>query len=72
MTGISNDMKISMSDMFYLGGPLSLRGFEMRGVGPQSESNALGSSVSINFVLLPCYRAFFQFVWQVHFFIFRV
>lgn len=46
MKGISNDMKLSMSDMYYLGGPLTLRGFQMRGVGPQSESNALGSTVS--------------------------
>lgn len=46
MKGISNDMKLSMSDMYYLGGPLTLRGFQMRGVGPQAESNALGSTVS--------------------------
>jgi len=39
----SNDWKVSMSDMYYLGGPLSLRGFQMRGVGPHAEGDALGS-----------------------------
>lgn len=69
MTGISNDMKISMSDMFYLGGPLSLRGFEMRGVGPQSESNALGSSVSRFFLVSLCYfLIFYLFVKNDNFF----
>ncbi|CAH0549617.1 unnamed protein product [Brassicogethes aeneus] len=43
MTPTSPDMKISMADMFYLGGPLSVRGFQLRGVGPHSEGNALGS-----------------------------
>ncbi|KAJ8956337.1 hypothetical protein NQ318_015075 [Aromia moschata] len=43
MSSLSNDMKISMSDMYYLGGPLSVRGFQMRGVGPHSDSDALGS-----------------------------
>lgn len=43
MRGLSNDMKISLSDMCYIGGPLSVRGFEMRGVGPHSDGNALGS-----------------------------
>lgn len=42
MSSISNDMKISMSDMYYLGGPLSIRGFQMRGVGPHSDGDALG------------------------------
>lgn len=46
MQSLSNDMKLTMSDMFYLGGPLNLRGFQMRGVGPQAEMNALGSTVS--------------------------
>ncbi|XP_018571936.1 sorting and assembly machinery component 50 homolog [Anoplophora glabripennis] len=44
MSSISNDMKISMSDMYYLGGPLCLRGFQMRGVGPHSDGDALGST----------------------------
>ncbi|KAJ8982214.1 hypothetical protein NQ317_013516 [Molorchus minor] len=43
MSSISNDMKIGMSDMYYLGGPLSIRGFDMRGVGPHSERDALGA-----------------------------
>lgn len=47
MKGISNDLKFGLSDMYFLGGPLSLRGFQMRGVGPQAELNALGSTVSV-------------------------
>ncbi|KAJ3652126.1 hypothetical protein Zmor_018119 [Zophobas morio] len=43
MRGLTNDMKIGMSDKYYLGGPLSLRGFRMRGVGPHSDGDALGS-----------------------------
>lgn len=43
LSGLGNDWKIGMSDMYYLGGPLSLRGFQMRGVGPHSEGDALGS-----------------------------
>lgn len=41
-----SDYLVSLSDMFYLGGPLSLRGFQTRGVGPRSEGDALGSNVS--------------------------
>lgn len=40
---LGDEWKVSMSDMYYLGGPLSLRGFQMRGVGPHSEGDALGS-----------------------------
>lgn len=47
MRGISNDLKIGLSDMFYIGGPLSVRGFQMRGIGPRSDSDALGSMVGI-------------------------
>ncbi|CAH1114993.1 unnamed protein product [Psylliodes chrysocephalus] len=43
MSGISNDLKISLADMYFLGGPLSMRGFQMRGVGPHSDGDALGS-----------------------------
>lgn len=46
LSGLTNDMKITMSDKFYLGGPLSIRGFQMRGIGPQAELNALGADVS--------------------------
>ncbi|CAL1547038.1 unnamed protein product [Lymnaea stagnalis] len=34
---------ISISDKFFLGGPLTLRGFSMRGCGPHSHDNALGA-----------------------------
>lgn len=33
----------SICDKFFLGGPLSLRGFNFRGVGPQANDNALGA-----------------------------
>ena len=34
----------SLCDNFFLGGPMSLRGFETRGVGPQAGRNAIGAS----------------------------
>lgn len=43
MRGIGNDMKIGLSDMFYLGGPLSFRGFQTRGAGPHSDGDATGA-----------------------------
>lgn len=36
-------MKISIADHFFLGGPMNLRGFAMRGCGPQVEGNAIGA-----------------------------
>jgi len=33
---------VTLSDHFYLGGPLNVRGFDTRGLGPSSEGNALG------------------------------
>ncbi|OXU26423.1 hypothetical protein TSAR_013800, partial [Trichomalopsis sarcophagae] len=44
LRGINNDMQISIADNFFLGGPLNLRGFEMRGVGPREEGHALGGN----------------------------
>ncbi len=40
----SNDLSKTMTvaDRFYLGGPLNVRGFEMRGLGPNVDANALG------------------------------
>ncbi len=35
---------VTIADKFFLGGPLSLRGFEMRGVGPESDGNSTGGS----------------------------
>lgn len=43
MRGLGNDMKLGLSDMFYLGGPLSLRGFQTRGAGPHSDGDATGA-----------------------------
>ena len=33
-----------ITDRFFIGGPLNLRGFRMNGVGPQSDGNALGAN----------------------------
>lgn len=48
LKAISPDKKILMCDQFYLGGPQTIRGFQMRGIGPHSDGNALGSDVSIS------------------------
>ncbi|KAK9745343.1 Omp85 superfamily domain [Popillia japonica] len=45
LKGLSNDMKIGITDKFFLGGPLDIRGFRMRGIGPRSDGNALGEDV---------------------------
>lgn len=45
LRGISNDMQISICDNFFLGGPLNLRGFDMRGCGPRLEGNSIGGDV---------------------------
>lgn len=37
------DSVTSITDRFFLGGPLTLRGFQLNGVGPHSEGNALGA-----------------------------
>lgn len=39
----SHDKAYNIADRFYLGGPLTLRGFETRGAGPHSEGSAVGS-----------------------------
>lgn len=43
MFNVGNDKKIGLCDRYYLGGPLSIRGFQMRGVGPHSDGDALGA-----------------------------
>ncbi|OWF52048.1 sorting and assembly machinery component 50 homolog [Mizuhopecten yessoensis] len=43
MWGLGRDKRVTVNDKFFLGGPLSLRGFQDRGVGPQVEGNALGA-----------------------------
>lgn len=44
MSSLSKDKKISISDLYYLGGPLSIRGFQTRGIGPHSNGDALGAT----------------------------
>ncbi len=41
---LEEDKTVTIADRFFLGGPLTLRGFEMRGVGPSSDGCALGGS----------------------------
>jgi len=36
---------ITLSDNFYLGGPLNVRGFDIRGVGPHSDGNSIGGTL---------------------------
>ncbi|CAF1091084.1 unnamed protein product [Brachionus calyciflorus] len=43
ITPLKSGEKISIIDKFFLGGPLSLRGFTNRGAGPQSEECSLGN-----------------------------
>lgn len=45
LSAISNDMKISIADHFFLGGPLNLRGFDMRGCGPHCNGNSVGGEM---------------------------
>lgn len=45
LSAISNDMKINIADNFFLGGPLNVRGFDMRGCGPRHHENAIGGEV---------------------------
>ena len=39
-----NSKTVTVADKFFLGGPLNLRGFEMRGVGPASDGHAVGGT----------------------------
>lgn len=43
------DDELSPADAFYLGGPLSLRGFNFRAVGPKRGDNFVGAKVIIFF-----------------------
>ncbi|XP_049767186.1 sorting and assembly machinery component 50 homolog B [Schistocerca cancellata] len=45
LTHLAGDKQVSICDRFFLGGPLNLRGFELRGAGPHSDGNALGADV---------------------------
>lgn len=41
--GLNKDKPVAINDKFFLGGPLTLRGFNEGGVGPHSEGNSLGA-----------------------------
>lgn len=45
MKALSDGKRITLADNFYLGGPLNVRGFEMRGLGNESDGNYLGSDM---------------------------
>jgi len=42
---LQGDKTFNISDHFFLGGPLNLRGFELRGAGPSADGSALGGSM---------------------------
>lgn len=44
----TSGLSYEINDLFFLGGPCSLRGFAMRGVGPRSQQNALGGKVCVS------------------------
>ena len=52
MLPLRNNKTHFITDRYMLGGPTSLRGFEMAGVGPHSDGCALGAEVKINFFYL--------------------
>jgi len=41
----SGEKTITLSDNFYLGGPLNIRGFDIRGVGPHADGNSIGGTL---------------------------
>lgn len=46
------DYKAEPCDLFFLGGPLTLRGFQQDGIGPQVDGYFLGAPVSNNFLFI--------------------
>jgi len=42
---LQGDKTFNISDHFFLGGPLNVRGFDTRGIGPSSDGNALGGTL---------------------------
>ncbi|XP_071441957.1 sorting and assembly machinery component 50 homolog A [Hetaerina americana] len=45
LKNLSNNKTSKICDRFYLGGPLSIRGFDWRGAGPRDQGNSLGGEV---------------------------
>lgn len=46
MKRLNDEKMIYICDRFFLGGPHTVRGFEQRGIGPQSDNQALGAQVT--------------------------
>jgi outer membrane protein insertion porin family len=47
MKRLNDEKLIYICDRFFLGGPHTIRGFEQRGIGPQSDNQALGAQVKL-------------------------
>jgi outer membrane protein insertion porin family len=45
MKRLNDEKLIYICDRFFLGGPHTIRGFQQRGIGPQSDNQALGAQV---------------------------
>ncbi|KAL1123130.1 hypothetical protein AAG570_002218, partial [Ranatra chinensis] len=45
MNPVDENKQPFVCDNFFLGGPLTLRGFDLRGVGPQADGNFIGAKV---------------------------
>lgn len=45
LRAITNDLKINIADKFFLGGPMGVRGFDMRGCGPRTDGNSTGGDM---------------------------
>lgn len=39
---LENEKTMTISDRFFLGGPMNIRGFDLRGLGPHADGNSLG------------------------------
>jgi outer membrane protein assembly factor BamA len=53
----SGKKSVVICDNFFLGGPVTFRGFEFRGVGPNTDGSFLGAKVSSNSISLSKFLA---------------
>lgn len=54
--------EIRINDRFFLGGPLTLRGFNTKGVGPHSEGESSGQRPSYSVVVADSVRKYCAFL----------